>query len=117
MGRKELEQELIKMGNTFNSAGIFLNQQLGGLERDISAQVEKSKLFEEEYILKQKRISSLYKLFKEEFVRHQMFKDITMFFVGFVGGLAAAIIFVLFTIPNAAQPMKVAQRKVDPSAD
>lgn len=101
MGRKELEQELVKMGNSFNAAGIFLNQQLSGLERDISAQSEKSKLFEEEYILKQQRISSLYKLFKEEFGRHQMFKDAAMFLVGFIGGLVAAVIFVIFSIPSA----------------
>lgn len=62
--------------------------------------MEKSKLYEEEYALKQKRIGELYKAFKDEFLRSQMFKDAAMFLIGFVGGLMATVIFSVLSMPS-----------------
>ena len=42
MGADQVDEELLKLGNNFNSAGIFLNQHLGGLEHDIQSQNEKA---------------------------------------------------------------------------
>ena len=113
MDNQQIEEELLKIGNAFNAAGLFLNQQLSGLEKDVAARAEKSKLFEEEYLLKQKRISSLYKSFKDEFLRHQLFKDAATFLVGFVLGLLATILFVILSTPQGAQPAKVIRKQSD----
>lgn len=52
MSGQQVEQEMMKMSNQFNQAASFLNQHLNSLDRDLSSHMEKSKLFEEEYLLK-----------------------------------------------------------------
>lgn len=101
------------MGSQFGSAASYLNQHLGSLDKDLGSHLEKSKLFEEEYLLKQKRIGQLYKSFKEEFVRSQMFKDGAMFLIGFVGGLIVTVVFIVISMPSGqgkGVPQKIMEK-------